>query len=329
MGVVPPLIDVTQEIPALSCFRTTCADTHATNCAGNPSQVGHPSHMSPKPFVKWAGGKRQLLQDLLQRLPSSFQSYHEPFVGGGALFFALQEKRMLDDKLVRLTDINGELINAYQIVRDRVETLISLLSTFPNDSDFFYEIRALNPSNLDPIQRAARFVYLNKTCFNGLFRENSKGQFNVPFGRYKQVQICAPNDLRAASFALRKVAVEVASFDDIEHDCAAGDFVYCDPPYAPQSRTASFTKYHGSGFTEREQERLADWVCRLGLRGVHVLVSNSAVPLTLRLYRDLHIEKVLARRAINSRGDRRGPIHELLVAAGPLAIQLSESQRKR
>ena len=285
--------------------------------------VSQPTALSPaRPFVKWAGGKRQLLPDLLHRVPQSFRHYHEPFVGGGALFFSLCEQQRLDGKAVRLTDINVELINTYRIVRDRVETLISLLSTFKNDERFYYSIRALDPKQLEPVQRAARFIFLNKTCFNGLFRENRQGRFNVPFGHYKQAQICAPNDLRAASFALRGVCLEVASFKDIEAACQSGDFVYCDPPYAPVSRTASFTAYNGGGFGDEDQQRLADVVRVLGERGVHVLLSNSAVPLTYALYRELHVEEVLARRAINSRGDRRGRVPELLVAAGPLAAEL-------
>mgnify|MGYP000853327378 CR=1 FL=1 len=290
--------------------------------------VSEQTAQSPaRPFVKWAGGKRQLLPDLLHRVPSSFRHYHEPFVGGGALFFALTEQNRLDGKGVRLTDINRELINTYQMVRDRVETLIALLSTFKNDESFYYTIRALEPSQLDEVQRAARFIYLNKTCFNGLFRENRRGQFNVPFGRYKQAQFCAPNDLRAASRALRGVCLEVAGFDEIAMSCQPGDFVYCDPPYVPVSRTASFTSYNGGGFGDEDQQRLADVVRVLGERGVHVLLSNSAVPLTYALYRELHIEEVLARRAINSRGDRRGHVPELLVAAGPLASELLARRR--
>lgn len=276
-----------------------------------------------RPFVKWAGGKRQLLPDLLHRVPHSFRHYHEPFVGGGALFFALTEQKRLETKAVRLTDINVELINTYRMVRDRVETLIALLSTFKNDEAFYYNIRSLDLQQLDSVQRAARFIFLNKTCFNGLFRENRKGQFNVPFGHYKQAQICAPNDLRAASQALRGVCLEVASFAEIAQACQPGDFVYCDPPYAPVSRTASFTAYNGGGFGDEDQQKLADVVRQLGQRGVQVLLSNSAVPLTYALYRDLHVEEVLARRAINSRGDRRGLVPELLVAAGPLASELS------
>lgn len=268
----------------------------------------------PRPFVKWAGGKRQLLSALLHRVPGSFRAYHEPFVGGGALFFALFEQKRLSGKIARLTDINRELINAYQVVRDRVETLIALLSTFKNDQDFYYEIRALDPARLDAVQRAARFIFLNKTCFNGLFRENRKGQFNVPFGYYKNAQFCAPNDLRAASWALRNVCLEVASFVEIEQVCSPGDFVYFDPPYAPTSKTASFVAYNSSGFDEQAQRQLATLVRLLAERGVHVLLSNSSVPFTKQLYGGLRVETVAARRAINSCGEKRGSVEELLVS---------------
>lgn len=277
------------------------------------------------PFVKWAGGKRQLLPELLCRLPQHFARYHEPFVGGGALFFALAEHGRLGKFgafSARLSDINVELINAYQIVRDRVETLILLLSQFRNEEQFYYEVRSQDPKALDPIQRAARLLYLNKTCFNGLFRENRQGQFNVPYGHYRDPTFLRPNDLRAASRALRGVVIEASPFDALESIAQPGDFVYCDPPYAPVSRTASFTSYSAGGFDDEAQKRLAAMVRRLGERGVSVLLSNSAVPFTQELYRDLHVETVYAARAINSRGDRRGKVPELLVAAGPLSLEL-------
>lgn len=282
--------------------------------------------MSPvpgaRPFLKWAGGKRQLLPELLRRTPSSFRRYHEPFVGGGAMFFALAERGLYRRHGARLCDINPELINAYTTVRDRVETLIVLLASFQNDEAFYYRVRAQDPRALDPIQRAARLIYLNKTCFNGLFRENRSGHFNVPYGHYKSPLICAPEDLRAASRALRGVAIELSAFDELEHAAQPGDFVYCDPPYAPTSRTASFTTYSSGGFTDEDQARLGRLVERLGARGVSVLLSNSAVPLTYATYRALRVEHVAAKRAINCRGDRRGEVAELLVSAGPLAVEL-------
>lgn len=295
----------------------------ALQTAKIPSEI---AAVAARPFVKWAGGKRQLLSELLQRTPSSFQRYHEPFLGGGALFFALASRGLLRPGGARLSDINAELINAYQVVRDRVETLIVLLGGFRNESDFYYEMRAKDPRTLDPIQRAARLLYLNKTCFNGLFRENRRGDFNVPFGRYACPQICNANELRAASQALRGVAIECVGFAEAAAAVRPGDFVYCDPPYAPVSRTASFVSYSSGGFGDAEQTQLAELAAALGARGANVLLSNSAVPLTTALYRDFFVEQVQASRAINSRGDRRGKVSELLIAAGPLAADLMQRQ---
>lgn len=276
------------------------------------------AEIEPRPFVKWAGGKRQLLPQLLSRVPRSFRRYHEPFVGGGALFFALRGRQLLPQG-ARLADINPELVNAYQVVRDRVETLIVLLGAFRNEEDFYYEIRAQDPLSLDPVQRAARLLYLNRTCFNGLFRENRDGRFNVPFGRYRNLQILRENDLRASSRALRGVCIEQASFADLNDCVEPGDFVYLDPPYAPLSRTASFTSYSRGGFDDEAQRQLGALVRRLGSRGVHILLSNSSAPLIYDIYdhADLHVEQVMASRAINSRADRRGKVAELLIAAGP------------
>ena len=172
------------------------------------------------------------------------------------------------------------------------------------------------------MQRAARLIYLNKTCFNGLFRENRRGHFNVPYGHYATPHFCAANELRAASRALRGVTIEVSPFSALAECAQPGDFVYCDPPYAPVSRTASFTNYSSGGFDEAAQHQLADLIVELGHRGVSVLLSNSAVPFTQALYARCHVEQVYAKRAINSRGDRRGPVPELLVAAGPIADEL-------
>lgn len=312
---------ISQSPPAIRQSYDRMSLRHKTaRSLGGEAAAGRASERHElRPFLKWAGGKRQLLPDLLARIPSDLRNYHEPFVGGGALFFALSERGYLQNSKVRLSDINPELINAYQMVRDRVETLISLLGAFPNDEEFFYELRALDTKTLEPVQRAARLIYLNKTCFNGLFRENRRGQFNVPYGHYKTAHICAGNELRAASRALRGVTLEVCAFDALATSCAPGDFVYCDPPYAPVSRTASFTNYSSGGFDDAAQARLAQLVTQLGQRGVSVLLSNSWVPLTLSLYEGCHIEQVQARRAINSKGDKRGLVPELLASAGPLA----------
>jgi DNA adenine methylase len=297
--------------------------THWQQRRDRQTQIGATPDIVARPFVKWAGGKRQLLPELLSRVPENFHRYHEPFVGGGALFFALSHLGRLASQRARLADINTDLINAYQVVRDRVETLIVLLSQFHNEESFYYEVRAQDPRNLDPVARAARLLYLNKTCFNGLFRENRQGRFNVPFGHYRDPQFLRENDLRAASRALRGVAIEQAGFEELLTEVKPGDFVYCDPPYAPVSRTAAFVSYSAGGFDRAAQARLADVVRKLADRGASVLLSNSAVPLTRELYQDFHLEEVQAARAINSRGDRRGKVAELLVAAGPLSQKLA------
>ncbi|MCS6912804.1 MAG: DNA adenine methylase [Myxococcota bacterium] len=276
--------------------------------------------VQPAPFLKWAGGKRQLLPELLRRVPSLRSGrYFEPFVGGGALFFALQQRGLLGRRGARLSDINADLINCYLMVRDQVEPLIQLLSRHRNEETYYYAVRAQDPRTLDPVQRAARLIYLNKTCFNGLFRENRHGLFNVPFGHYARPRFCDPEALRAASYALRGVAIEHSSFEEVEELAQPGDFVYFDPPYVPLSRTARFVQYSAGGFGPERQERLARCVATLAARGVSVLVSNSATPLVRGLYAGFLVEEVQANRAINSRGDRRGKVCELLIRAGPHA----------
>lgn len=273
------------------------------------------------PFLKWAGGKRQLLPNLMRRVPDLARGggrYFEPFVGGGALFFALAQTGRLPKGAARLSDINGELITTYRVVRDDVEGLIQKLRAHENTEEHYYGVRAQDPRHLSATERAARLIYLNKTCFNGLFRENSRGEFNVPFGRYARPCICAEDTLRAASAALRDVAIEVASFEETAQLARPGDFVYCDPPYAPVSRTASFTRYSAGGFDEVAQARLALVAALLAERGVNVMLSNSVAPLVRELYASFHIvEEVQATRAINSRADRRGKVGELILCAGP------------
>lgn len=260
-----------------------------------------------RPFLKWAGGKRNLIEDLLARRPSDYGCYHEPFLGGGALFFALGPGKAV------LSDINRELVNAYTVVRDRVEDLVRELATYENEAEFFYEVRSRRPEHLDEVSRAARLVYLNKTCYNGLYRENSKGEFNVPFGRYRNPAICDADNLRAASKALRGKQVEAAAFEGVLERAAPGDFVYFDPPYAPVSATSSFTAYSKGGFSFEEQERLASAFDTLAKRECLVMLSNSDVPALADLYGRYRVERVMVPRAINSRADRRGPVTELLV----------------
>lgn len=274
----------------------------------------------PQPFLKWAGGKRQLLPVLLPRIPSLQNAYyHEPFLGGGALFFALCAQGRLDPKRAHLADINPELINAYQVVRDKIDMLVRELSYHRNEEDHYYQVRAWDPAQLGSVERAARLIYLNKTCFNGLFRENRKGQFNVPFGHYAHPSICDESSLRAASAALQGTSLRVSTFDETIQHVQKGDFVYFDPPYAPISRTSSFAQYHAGGFDEQAHVRLAHMAEQMGTAGVHVMLSNSTAPWLYDLYKNFYVEEVYANRSINSRALGRGRIKELLVHAGPYA----------
>jgi len=268
-----------------------------------------------RPFLKWAGGKTQLLPELLARVPVAFGRYHEPFVGSGALFFALRA-RSLGAKAC-LSDANGPLVEAYKAIRDDVEGVIASLSTHENVEAHFYRVRALDPRTLPPPERAARILYLNRTCFNGLYRENRNGQFNVPFGRYANPRICDGENLRAVSRELKGVVVSRREYAGVLKIAKPGDLVYFDPPYQPVSTTSSFTGYDRHGFGEGDQRRLRDVFAELASRGVHVLLSNSDTPLVRELYEGFRIDRVWASRSINSKGDRRGKVAEVIVVAGP------------
>lgn len=265
----------------------------------------------PRPFLKWAGGKRQLLSELVARVPDSYATYYEPFVGGGALFFRLQPQKAY------LSDLNPELINAYQVVKCDVDKLIRQLKRHPYDEEYFYEIRNVDRTKAfdrwSSVRRAGRLIYLNKTCFNGLYRVNSKGHFNAPFGRYVSPLICDPDNLKACSAALKKARLEVASYAAIEKIIRPNDFVYFDPPYAPINGTSYFTDYSKEGFDTRMQTELRDLCVRLDRRGIKFMVSNSDVGLINDLYNGFKIEKVFASRAINSNGAKRGKITELII----------------
>jgi DNA adenine methylase len=268
----------------------------------------------PEPFLKWAGGKRQLLPELMRRVDrvKDFGRYHEPFVGGGALFFELWRQGKLR-KPAYLSDTNPNLMVAYEGVRDATERVIGLLHMHKrrHENDYYYSMRASKPEAL--ASRAARIIYLNRTCFNGLFRENSKGEFNVPIGRYKNPKICDAGNLRAVAEALRDAVLETRPFETVVEKAKPGDFVYFDPPYHPVSKTANFTAYQRGGFGEAEQRALAEVVCALDAKGVYVLLSNSWTPFIRELYADFTLDKVSARRHVNSRADKRGPVSEALV----------------
>ncbi len=274
----------------------------------------------PRPFLKWVGGKRQLLPELLNAVEAAgpFRHYHEPFLGGGALFFSLARTGRIKARSY-LSDANSSLIDAYHGVRDESEAVIELLDEhkLAHSEAHFYAVRASVPRKL--AKRAARIIYLNKTCYNGLYRENSKGQFNAPFGRYKNPLICDRENLRAVAQTLRDVDLAVRDFSQVSAVAQPGDLVYFDPPYAPVSKTADFTAYVRGGFGADAQERLAETCAELAERGVRVILSNSMTDLTRRLYGEsFYTYEVSATRRVNSRADRRGKVSEALITSFPV-----------
>lgn len=260
------------------------------------------------PFIKWVGGKRQLLPELRARVPSKFGRYFEPFVGGGALFFDLAPER------ASLTDMNERLVRTYRGVRDDVYGVIKRLREYPYDEAFYYQMRASGLNAASDAEVAARFIYLNKTGFNGLYRENKAGKFNVPFGRYTNPTICDDVALRACSLALQGAILLVDDFERVVSDAQPGDFVYFDPPYVPLTATSNFTSYTSGGFTHADQVRLRDVALTLKASGVSVLLSNSSAEAVRDLYSDgFVVEEVSARRAVNSKASGRGAVKELLI----------------
>ncbi len=278
-----------------------------------PAKQGQEDEDAVRPFLKWVGGKRALLPVLRAHSPASFHRYHEPFVGGGAMFFHLAHKRKLPKGAV-LSDNNERLIRAYRGVRDAVEDVIALLHDYPHEKNFYLKMRERPIDKHSDAEVAAWLVYVNRTGFNGLYRVNQKNQFNVPFGDYANPRICDADNLRACARALHGVELRVEPFDLIAERAQKGDFVYFDPPYVPLSTTSSFTSYTSSGFGHHHQQKLADVARSLKAGGVHVLISNSSAPLVRTLYREGFITvEVQAARSVNSRGDGRGKIVELLM----------------
>lgn len=273
----------------------------------------------PKPFVKWAGGKGQLLDQFEPLFPKVFENYVEPFVGGGAVFFHLAGKGLVGQGTV-LNDLNHEIMNCYRVIRDHVDKLIPELRGYEahnTDEDYFYEVRKRDRqpgfAQRSPVERAARTLFLNRTCYNGLYRVNSKGQFNVPFGRYSNPTICDEDNLQAVSLALQGVRLYSQDFSRCPDWAAPGDFVYFDPPYHPLSETASFTSYTKDAFEESDQIRLAQVFRELDEKGCKVMLSNSYTPFIRQLYEGYRQEPVSATRAINSNSDGRGAIKEIVV----------------
>jgi len=266
-----------------------------------------PRIATASPFLKWAGGKTELLPELIRRLPRSYNTYWEPFLGGGALFFAQAPASAV------LSDLNEELVNCYEVVKTSVDSLISELKGHRNTLSHFLHVRKMQPWQLDPITRAARLIFLNKTCFNGLYRVNQRGEFNVPFGHYLNPNFCDERTLQAASRALRDTEILYRDFRFLLYRARTGDFIYFDPPYVPLSSTSKFTSYSETPFGEREQKALKAVFKALAERDCHVMLSNSDTPLIRKLYKGFRIESVLVSRAINCKGDKRGKISEVII----------------
>ncbi|MGB5372736.1 MAG: DNA adenine methylase [Polyangiales bacterium] len=265
------------------------------------------------PFVKWVGGKGRLLSQLRPLLPPGVERMRhvEPFVGGGAMFFAQRPRRAL------LTDINPTLVSTYTAIRDDVDSVIGGLRRLAgrHSKQRYYEVRDHYNRNrrVSPSKRAAMFIYLNKTCFNGLHRVNRKGEFNVPAGSYKNPRILNEDALQAASEALRGADLRCASFDTLLENAKPGDFIYFDPPYEPVSATASFTSYARDGFSQEDQTRLRDVYKALDRRGCKLMLSNSDVPFIRKLYHEFKVDTVAAPRAINCDATKRGRVSEVVV----------------
>jgi DNA adenine methylase len=270
------------------------------------------------PFLKMVGGKTVLLPEILTRLPAKISTYYEPFVGGGAVFFALAAEGRF--KRAVIGDANRELMHTYFSLSCSSTAIIRSLKrhTKEHSEAHFYEVRAIDKCS--PVERAARMIYLNRTCFNGLYRVNKAGRFNVPFGRYTNPKICDEENLLAVAETLYRVPFEdyrvdyALDFEKTVLPAKRGDVVYMDPPYAPLSPTANFTTYTSGGFTLEDQTRLRDVAKNLVERGVHVLLSNSDTPLVRKLYRGFKIEEVQAPRRVNSKGGKRGNVGELLIS---------------
>ena len=276
------------------------------------------TEQKPSPFLKWAGGKSSLIPELFRHVPSHFSNYYEPFLGGGAFFFALFSTGR-NFKAV-LSDVNVELIEAYKTVRDTPDELIPVLSELQDEyerstskSSFYYEKRRWRPSSI--VESTARLIFLNKTCYNGLYRVNSRGEFNVPFGRYKNPRILDEENLRAVSSALRatKARLRCSDYKSAISKCGKDDLVYLDPPYQPKNRTSSFTDYTPGGFSEKDQEELAQEFRRLVKTGCTVILSNSETPMTARLYGEFEPKSLTVNRPINSIASGRTGYRELLI----------------
>lgn len=266
------------------------------------------------PVVKWVGGKRQLIDEIKKYIPKKYNTYYEPFFGGGAVLFNLQPKKAV------INDLNADLITTYICIKESADELIKDLSKHENTSEYFYHIRnldldTLSLNNMTSVEKASRLIYLNKTCFNGLFRVNSSGHFNTPFGNYKNPNIVNAPVIKAVSKYLNDNNISIISgdFEDACKTAQKGDFVYFDPPYDPVNDTSNFTGYNAGGFDRNEQERLKRLCDDLNKKGVKWLLSNSNTNFIRELYEEYNIEIVKAKRSINSNAAKRGEVEEVLI----------------
>jgi len=284
----------------------------------------------PRPFLKWAGGKTQLTNELLDHLPIEFNTYHEPFLGGGAFFFKLFRNGKI--KNAHVSDLNSELVDTYFAIRDCFEEVINDLSQYPYDKEFYYKLRSQNPDEMSLSAKAARMIYLNKTGYNGLYRVNKSGFFNVPFGKHKNPKYLDEENLKAVSIALQQINIHNTSYEIVLDTAKQGDLVYFDPPYVPVSDTSNFTSYQSSGFSIDDQYRLRDVCVELTRRNVYVILSNSDTEQVRDLFSPYAFEvgEVLANRAINCNGKQRGKMTELIITNFPVEktvqLQLLEKQ---
>jgi DNA adenine methylase len=274
-----------------------------------------------RPFIKWVGGKNQLLGDLLPLIPQKIRTYYEPFIGGGAVFFALTVEQRFEHATIN--DWNAELVETYRVVRDFPDDLMKALreredSYAAGPQPIYQHWREMDPKTLSPVERAMRFIFLNKTGFNGLYRVNKAGKFNVPWGhKLGRVALFDEDNIRECSTVLSKTIIMTGDFAEAVYPAAAGDVVYFDPPYVPVSATSDFTSYTADGFSMVDQKRLAGVFKQLAAKSVHVLLSNSNSQAIRDLYAEFEIHEVNAKRNVNSKGDARGAVKELLVISRP------------
>jgi len=279
--------------------------------------------MIAKPFLKWVGGKTKLVPELVEMFPKKFNNYFEPFVGGGALFYEVIQKYKVG--FSSINDINKKLITAYVQIKQNPKELILLLKEIDKEykkllleeqRNYFNSTRKkYNEGNIDDTTTAAYLIFLNKTCFNGMYRENSKGEYNIPFGDQKNPNICDEENILAVSKCLKNTEITNYSFEDSVKKCKKGDLIYFDPPYYPINATSSFTGYSKSSFGEIEQKKLKDVFIDLANRGCFVMLSNSHTPFIEKLYKEFHVNYRYAARSINSKGDKRGKIEEVVVTS--------------